>query len=282
MSRMPVAALVVALSLAGPHGPAVGQPLRLEFDGGVAPRWQGLPAEESAGVAGTGPLYPAPNVGGFIAAILTHALIVQSGRSAELEARQQAADKVLDPYRDPIAQMTAQWLLEATRARLSPETLRLGDGLAVSMVPTFSMTPDRRAIILDNVIRVRSADNAKAARTEHMVRIVSTPRDEPDPASHWAAESGQGLREEAAAITAHSIEVALATPDLAKPGSSRTQRFRVGSIEKMERGQLVSGDPCRVVLRTLRDWLMSVPIDSEEGVVCKRTYAMPGSSLARE
>ena len=215
--------------------------------------------------------YPAPNVGGLIAAIITHALIVQSGRSSELQARQDAADKVLDPYRSELNRMTAAWLLDATRARLAPQTLALGEGLAVSMLPTFSMTPDRRAIVLDNAIRIQSADNSKAPRFEGMVRVVSAPREEQDPTPVWAADEGQVLRDEVASITAHSIELALTRPDTTTAPVSRTQRFRLGSLEKMERGQLLFGGPCRVVLRNLRDWLMSVPVTPDDGVVCHKS-----------
>jgi hypothetical protein len=48
----------------------------------------------------------------------------------------------------------------------------------------------------------------------------------------------------------------------------RTFRYPEGGVEKMERAQLVEAHCGRALLRTLRGWLMSVPVKVEGESAC--------------
>lgn len=266
---------VASLCLAGPARAQTVSPLQLSMAQQAAPAWRGISADEAAGAQGLGMLYPAPNAAGLLAAILTHALLVQGGREAERQARQKQADLVLAPHADTIAALTAERLLEATRQRLAPPLLESAQGLVVQMQPSFALAPDHRTLVLDNVVRVHAVDTPAVARFENIVRVVSDPRSEADPAAAWGTDAGQPLRDEAAALLAHSTEIALARLAAADPDAFRTQRYAFGDTRKMERGQPVAQGCGRVVLRTLRDGLMSVPVQPEAGAPpCTERYRL--------
>ena len=248
-------------------------PLVLTIPSGTAPHWRGISPDEAAGTQGPTMLYPAPNAAGFLAAVLTHALLVQGGRSAEQKARQAEADQVLKPHAPTIATLSAEVLLAAAREHLTQPLLEAGRGLVVQMEPRYALAPDGRTLVLDNALRVHAADMPSVARFETTVRVISPPCDAKDPTAHWLAEGGLALKRESASMLAHSIEIALSPLAPTDAEAFRTQRYRFGHQEKMERGQPVATGCAGIVLRTLRDWLMSVPIAPVEGTAkCADPY----------
>ncbi|MFH1869259.1 MAG: hypothetical protein ABIK82_19330 [Pseudomonadota bacterium] len=264
-------ALVTGAAKAAEQSP----PLVMTIPKGITPVWRGIGADEGAGTNGMTMLYPAPNAGGLLVAILTHAAIVQGERSADRAARQAEADRVLETHAATIAALSAELLLAAARERLPKLMLDASRGLIVEIEPRYSLSMDQRTLILDSTFRVHAADTPSVTRFENTVRVVSTPCEAEDPAAHWAAEAGSALKKESVAMLAHSLQVALAPLAPTNPKAFRTQRYRFGQSEKIERGQPVASGCARIVLRTLRDWLMSVPIAPTEGVApCQDPYTL--------
>lgn len=226
-------------------------------------------------MSGATMLYPAPSLAGFFAAVLTHAAIVQGVRASEISAKQAEADKVLEPHSNVLTRMSSQALIESSSKRLTITTLERGRGLVVEIVPQYSLSSDRRVIVLDNAIRIRNASKSNTSVFENTVRVVSRPCDADDPLAHWSANDGQALIDESAAMLAHSVEIALMPSQNERNIAARTQRYRFGASQKMERGQVVAELCGRVVLRTLRDWLMSVPTETTgDAERCTVSYAM--------
>ena len=230
--------------------------------GGLAPSWRGIPADEATGMQGPSMLYPAPSAGGLLAAILTHAVIVGGARESARQARQEEADRVLQPHAGAIARLTAERVAQATAALMAMRpTGRAAAGRVLEVRPSFAVSPDQRVLVLDSAVKIAARDPAAAAEFEGIVRVVSSPRLEAEPQAAWAADEGRLLEQEALAMLAHSLELALSFSNRpAAPTSARTQRYAHGATERMERGELLASGCGRVVLRTLRDWLMSVPL----------------------
>lgn len=274
-SRRALAALLLCLAgTAQAERPALSAALA----GDASPVWRGISAEEAAGAQGLGMLYPAPNAGGLLLAILTHALLVDSQRSAERDAAQALADKVLAPHAATITALTPEVLARDALLRLPEARREAARGLVVQMQPRFALAPDARTLVLDNVVRVHDVDTPAVARFENTVRVVSTPREESDPQSLWAADEGRALRDESLAMVAHSLQIALAELPPPDPQAFRTQRYRFGAAQKMERGQPVAKACQRLVLRTLRDWLMSVPVaPAADAAPCDQPYQLAGT-----
>jgi len=240
-----------------------------------------LPKEESVSyrgvanfdAAGGGPgamIYPAPNAVGLLAAIITHAVIAESARNSEKAKIQDEADKILLPYRVVLDTHTNRELLsQAVRLVRAPgekliiqQTEQSSGAWIVEASPTFWMVQDQSAFILQNAIAMYSPNDSSKAAYRAEITVVSLPRQGGDHQSFWTADSGEKLKNESAHLVAQSLDIALkeATGALA-PSSAvhKTFRYQEGSIEKMERGELISSQCDRVVIRTLRGGLMSVP-----------------------
>ena len=242
--------------------------------------WRGtLPTEGGAVGMGTQiGLYPVFGVGGLLVAIFTHAAISQSVQSAERKKAQDDADKVLAPYGAALKAWPASALWEAARAA-APAALALNlwdgqapptGGLVVEAAPVYTMAQDEGVLVLD--VAVKFVPSPGATPLETVVRVVSSPHDAADARAHWSADESQRLKSTAAAMLAHALHTAI-THARAPAGDTppRTHRYLQGSVERTERAQQLGGDCSRAVLRTLRGWLLSVPLSSAPDTPCLRT-----------
>lgn len=120
---------------------------------------------------------------------------------------------------------------------------------------------------------------------EVTVRVVSSPLNLPDVAAHLAADDAQALKATATAMFRHALGLAAREAQLrntaatgGEPASpevaTRTHRYLMGSHSRAERGQKV-GESCgRVMLRTLRGWVLSAPVRTEPPTLCEQPYPL--------
>lgn len=215
-------------------------------------------------------LYPAPNAIGLFAAVLTRGLLVESAKQDQKKKFQSEADKVLLPYLETLSQYTSKDLmrrgLEMTsigghKELLDEKAAPQGEWL-ISSVPLFSFTQDQRAIVLDNVVSIAKSAMPEVPAFQGAIRVVSPAKRDDDLAKFWTANQGERLKSETAGLFAESLDIALAevVGSFEKAASNfRTVRYFEGDTEKIERAQIVSERCDRLVLRTLRGSLMSVP-----------------------
>ena len=277
--------------------------------------YRGSVNHDAAGM-GTGTmLYPAPSAIGLLAAIITHGVVNASMRESQRNEMQAGADQVLLPFAPVLSAFTNRQLLEAGVQRMATaSTTRLvapaepaGSAWLIETAPVFSMTQDRRALVLDNVIRLYAPGAIKPAYAQ-TVRVVAAPSPEPpmtlaapvaasaasdaagasapadDPAmTQWLAQRGQQLTLQSVAMFAESLDAAM--EEFARPAGDdksahRTFRYAEGGGEKMERAQFVSERCGRVLIRTLRGWLMSIPTDSAAAARCGASDAQAAAAPA--
>lgn len=231
---------------------------------------RGLPAPTGATAGTNAMVYPAPDAVGFLAGVLTHGLIVGMTQQDEKERQRALANRVWQPYEAVIDGFGFRELLRRAIPKADahdrlvvaadgPGAQGLGD---IESVPVYGMTQDQRAIILDNAITIHHAPGTTAQGQHLALRVVSTPRDTEDPVAYWTDGNGERLKEEKATLMALSLDIALR--NLAdKPDDTdapfRTVRYFEGGSEKMERAQVLARQCGRLLLRTLRGTLMSVP-----------------------
>ena len=254
--------------------------------------WRGMLATEGGAVgSGTfiGP-YPAFGVAGLLVAVFTHAAISQGVQSSERQRAQEEADKVLAPYAAALRAWPAQELWAAAFAQSASATstpaaetaspvLKRWDGsapapegLVVETLPQFTLAQDEGVLVLDVAVKLVPAPGA--APVESLVRVVSSPHDAADARAHWSADDARRLKAHAAAMLAHGLQLALRHGGPANTDAPmRTHRYLQGSVERSERSQLLAGDCARVVLRTLRGGLLSVPQRQAEGSTCPQPAA---------
>lgn len=246
-----------------------GWALRLQPDAPVT--YHGVASFDEAGMGTAGILYPAPGVAGLLAAIITHGVIVDAAKQKQKDQMQAAADQVLEPYKPSLDKFAHRDLMQRAiaKARLVGE-VRLVDpdtdsGRAnlVESVPLFKLTQDRKAFILDNLVAIQLPGASLEAAYRTSIRVVSSPIKSDDPEAFWLANDGEQIKDESARLVAESLEVAVnAVANPAAPASApyRTIRYFEGTVEKIERAQVVAEQCERLLIRTLRGNLMSVPV----------------------
>jgi hypothetical protein len=253
----------------------------LQFPGGGPVVFRGVVNFDDAGVGGGGMLYPAPNVAGLLAAVITHGLINESSKNAQKLKLQQTADEVLVPYRAVLSTYThAELARQVTRPGPvdAPANAAEAEWL-VESAPVFALTQDQSALVLENAVSVRKKGSTGPAVYERMIKVVSSPVAEPDPVAYWTRDNGARLRQVTGELLQESVDLSVSMAAKTLPGSAAPQRsFRYfeGKTEKVERAGLVVERCARRVLLTLRDALISVP-SSSSAETCSTT-AMANSS----
>jgi hypothetical protein len=233
--------------------------------------YHGLADGEGGGAPGT-MMYPAPGLAGLVAAIATHAAIVGSVRNSAQTEAEKKADKVLDPLRGGLGRFT-QRDLAAPALDMAPlrgaRLLSTQDtdpaGKTVDSAPTFFLTQQGDALLLDNTIKVTRPG---AQPYQGTIRVVSAPHRilPEDLAAHWGADEARTLKAESAQLMALSLAIALAQSDApaASAGTAatpfQTVRYLQGKKELFERAQVLDERCGRALIRNLRGWLMSVPL----------------------
>jgi hypothetical protein len=268
-----------AASAAAPGPTATGRAWAVRRPSVDAVVFRGVVSYDAAGMGTGAMLYPAPNAAGLLAAILTHSLLNEGAKKAQRDRIQADADAVLANYQPVLSGFTNEALIAGALPRLkSPGTRRLvgaeggaaGDW-SIETAPVFSMTRDQRAIVLDNAVRIYAPGTLEAPYAQ-TIRVVAAPlaapTDDAEVPAVWLAEQGRRLTDESAALFAESLDVAIGEATGA-PGFAdmphRTFRYFEGGIEKMERAQLVEQGCERALIRTLRGWLMSIPLHAGAG-----------------
>jgi hypothetical protein len=234
--------------------------------------WSGVVSFDQAGTGSAQILYPAPGALGLLAAVLTHAAIVDSAKRSQKSQMQLDADKILVPFEPVLSKHSQRELLadaiKLTRFGGSKQVLETDSPnnaqWLVESTPTFWMTQDQSALILENLISISDGTNTAPAY-QSVIRAVSPRVAHKDIIAHWSAESGKRLKDETAALVAHSIDVALS--DLQKlhvaTPTQKTFRYAEGSIERMERASFFTQTCERVVVKTLRGGLLSFPVSAD-------------------
>jgi len=233
--------------------------------------FRGVVSFDEAGVPSASFLYPAPNAGGFLAAVLTHGFLIDSAKKGQKERMQSAADSVLVAYRDVLDGLELKSIASQAGSMLPGNPpLRVvvptqDDAIRetiVESVPVYWMTQDEKAIILDNVVTIGRPGFDSEKPFQRVVRVVSSTRSETKPTEHWKANNGQPLKEEVIRLLSQSLQIAfreLAGDKRLGESPFRTVRYQEGGEERIERAQVLDDQCGRMLLRSLRGSLLSVP-----------------------
>lgn len=267
--------------------------LRIAEDGPVP--FRGVVSHDAAGLDTAPMMYVAPGIVGLFAAVATHGAISSGLRDRQKSQLQLEADAVLQPFLPTLGRFTTGELSTAGSLHLAAKVAEIaapaepaGESWTVDTAPVFSMTQDRRALVLDNTVRIFSPGAPKPmfAKT---VRVIATPLTaqaaaivaaaerppasqvasaEPGdvvpiaaPSHHWLLAEGRHLRDDSIALFVESLDIAVAASRAAanEAAPQRTIRYLQGGVTRVERGQVLAEHCGRMLFRTLRDGLMSVP-----------------------
>jgi hypothetical protein len=235
----------------------------------------GVLSNESVVGSGSAMLYPAPNVAGLVAALVTHGLLNSAARKREATLAQETANKVLDPYRGLIGDLrhddVFQLALAQRRANGKSRVAVPGEAPSADWMfvvePVFSMTQDQNALLLDIAVVVYAPNAPATPAYQNALRVVSAPIASDDPLVFWSENKGQNLKAVSAQLMAMALELAANEVDKNNPkdgessaANQRTMRYVQGKSERIERAELLRVTCDRAVIKTLRGGLMWVPL----------------------
>ncbi|MGW8394444.1 hypothetical protein [Pseudoduganella sp. HUAS MS19] len=219
--------------------------------------------------AGQGPgtmLYPAPGLAGFVVALATHAAVVKGQMKEQRSEIEADADRILVPFRKTLDTFSYGELAERAFPAASGVTwlgsgARPQSGWLIASAPVFYMTQDQSALMVDNTVSVFQAGSEQPVYS-NTVRVVSRAVEVENEAVFWQRNGGARLREVSAALFRASVEIARAhaLAPATSAGAQRTFRYLEGKQEVVERAEPI-GEQCgRALVRNLRGWLMSIPV----------------------
>ena len=232
--------------------------------------YSGVVSYDAAGMDAQAMLYPAPGLAGFLVAVVTHGVIVDAMKKSQKTKLQMEADKVLLPYQEILSSYTLKELMQRGLEKaglgqgnhLIGATEKAESDWNMESMPTYSLTQDQNAIILENTISIYAANAPAQPAYQNTVRIISATQTRTDLQAYWTANQGAKLKEESASLFAESLSMVFfdIMEGAPKEGNKqKTVRYMEGANEKIERGQIISEQCNRIVFKTLRGWLMSVP-----------------------
>jgi hypothetical protein len=184
---------------------------------------------------------------------------------------QQEADKVLVPYAEILKDLSNKELASQALQQLQLQEVEIADAKAktktawrVAVQPAFTLSEDGSVIWLVNTFTVSAAEKPKSAYTL-TTKVFSETAPDTEREAFWSGDNGARLRDTSVMLFAESIGLMLREltegpreVDMAH----QTVRYMEGSVEKMERAQIGYNNCERVVLKTLRGWAMSLPLES--------------------
>jgi hypothetical protein len=244
--------------------------LRLPAEDAVI--YKGVVSFDTLGTANHAMMYPAPNVAGFLAAVITHGIISESAQTRQRIQMQELADRVLAPYKSVLNNYSHRELMQRAaekttmggEKKLIETTEQMKTEWLIESVPIFFMTQDQRALVLEHSVSVYKRDTQTVPAYRNTIKVISAARDADDVVSFWSDNEGQKLKEESANLIARSLDIAMSAAESGfKTDRSphQTFRYREGNTDKIERAELISGTCDRLLIRTLRGWLMSIPME---------------------
>lgn len=229
--------------------------------------FRGVVTYDKAGGKAGGMVYPAPGLVGLIAAVATHAAVSASVRESEKQKLREESDAVVAPYLGVLGSYRHDDLMRASlpamksggdKRIIALDATNAADELLIDTSPTFYLTQDQRAIIVENAIRI---ERAAGGTYERVIRVISPVQAEGAGTALWLADEASLLKAESARIYALSLDIAV--DDLGTQLDSsepfRTVRYAEGGTQKMERAQVIAQQCSHLVLRTLRGDILAVP-----------------------
>lgn len=246
-----------------------GWMLRLPPEAPVA--YHGVANFDEAGMGTGGMVYPAFGVAGLLAAVVTHGVIIDAAKQKQKDQLQAKADEVLIPYKPFLEKFAYRDLMQRAAAkvkfggegRLIEPGVDAGHATLVESAPVLKLTQDQKAIVLDNMLAIQLPGVSSESAYRTSIRVVSSPSNLTEPAAFWSENDGERIKDESARLVAESIDIAFGEAAKVAVGNNapyRTVRYMEGMNEKIERAQVLADQCERVLIRTLRGNLMSVPV----------------------
>jgi hypothetical protein len=246
--------------------------------------FSGVADVASAGSAGGGMLY-GPGLIGFIASVAIHGGVSSGIQRSQISKQQEDADKVLLPYANGLDKFDYFELMEridkepVSRTRFSKDNSRTDGEWMLDVVPSFRMAQDQSSVMVESTAAFYAPNNNFLEKPDHkvVIKVWSMPEVTTQSTTatnaKWAANDAEHVKNLAADLTRQSIGIAMkdwAQRDLKDMSEHASVRLMQGKVQTIERAQIIDKQCERVLIRTLRNVLISAPTPAFDSEICVR------------
>jgi hypothetical protein len=238
----------------------------------------GKAADYSGTIDSTAVLYPAVTPIDFFASVIAHAAIVDSMKNDYKNSMQSAADRVIEPYRKYSNSLKNEYLIK----KLEEVALSRGfsldkyenslsaDDYILDITPIFLLNTKEDTLILRNqflVYKKKYQDKQgkkKPLLFQNQIEVFSSTKDLDVTQQYWLDNEGENLKEEMNQLFSESLQLIASRISVGTESDKLTYknyRYHDGDGVVFERAVSLNETCDKVVFKTLRGWLKSVPTD---------------------
>ncbi len=236
----------------------------------------GKAADYDETVGSTVFLYPAVTPVDFFASVIAHAAVVDSMKNNYKNSMQSAADKVIEPYRKYSDSLKNKYLIEQVKEIALSRGFSLDkyenslsdEDFILDITPIFLLNTKEDTLILRNQFLVykkkyqHKKGNKKPLLFQNQIEVLSNIKDQVINQQYWLNNEGENLKSEMNHLFSESLElIAARISDGAESDelTYKNYRYHDGDGIVFERAVLLSENCEKIVFKTLRGWLKSVP-----------------------
>ncbi|WP_338848926.1 hypothetical protein V8J88_08280 [Massilia sp. W12] len=219
----------------------------------------------------------APNIATGIAGLILGGLLVKGISDAGKEKVREEANLVLQPFRPVLDKFNYARLTAPLEQPGASAKLRLASGaqagideLVMESRPLFSLTQDKRSLVLSNLVQIQSAGRLL---WENQVRVVSPVFAAEDMNAFWNEQEGRKLLDESQRLYLQSVQAVMAhwrTSQTTDSAQFKTVRYQEGGVEQFERALVLQEHCDRRIFKNLRgQWLILPASPGADAAACK-------------
>lgn len=227
------------------------------------------------GAATNGIMYPANSAEVLVASLITHAIIQDSIKSQAEQDVIDQANQVLAPFSDTLDTYFHENLVNTALPFLSTviNTKATSEPIAefawlIDSKPVFYLRHDQRQLVVKNIITISrpssTRGNDQSILYQNMVEVYSSEFDSKNTVSFLKNNAGENLKGISSKIFAQSLTFAVNDFNgsyLQKEPKQKTIRYTRAGENQYERAYKLVSSCDTILMRTLRGWIKSVPVE---------------------
>ena len=232
---------------------------------------------------GAAVMYPGEaGVAGFVAAIAAHSIAASSVKNSRKKQMQESANRILQPFSQVIEQLAFEQLYPqsltlpgntAPTVNLEPYSEHSADNKwIIESTPTFYVTLEKKDLILQNAIRIYESAKPDNSAYQNTIAVVFN-----DTGTHLSndgvpIDNGNPFASTVKNLFKESLDLAISDfiNQQSPPDSYQTTtvRYLEDGEKKVERGNVMISSCEKIVFKTLRKWIKSVPQMKKDNQQC--------------
>lgn len=224
----------------------------------------------------SGMLYPAATPVDFFVAVLAHAAVSESIKNSQKNSLQFEANKIIEPYRRYSDSLNNQMLISQLKDIALSRGFTLNkyknsqteNDFILDITPIYLLNKTEETLILRNQFLVyrKKYENKSASKKrllfQNQIEVISGNTVSGNAQDYWLKNDGENLKKEMSELFSESLDLIakrISSPEGDNNLKYKNYRYNDGDSVVFERAITLSESCDKVVFKTLRGWLKSIP-----------------------